>query len=268
MSVKEKKKTKFLVSINNINDISDYKKVGINTFLFALKDYSVGYETYYSIDEINKINEKKYVLINRLLNTKEIDNLKNIIKDIKCNGIIFEDIGLVNILKDLNVEKILFMNHFNTNSMSINYNLEYVDSVVISNELTYDEYKDILSKVNKEVVLNVFGYNQIMYSKRKLLSNFNDNFNLEKTYKNEIKDQNGDTRFKILEQDNETIVLSNKIFDGSRLIDLDNVKYYYLNTSFISIDDVFKFINNETISNTDDGFLTHATYYKVKEGVK
>lgn len=261
MSVEEKK-TNILVSVNNIEDINDYKKVGITTFLFALKDYSIGYETTFSIEEINNINEEKYVLINRLLNSDEIDKLKTIIPKLNCKGIIFEDIGLINIIK--NQEKILFINHFNCNSLSINYWLEYVTSVVVSNELTYEEYEIITKNVNKSIVLNIFGYNQVMYSKRKLLSNFNEQFNLDKTYNNVIKDQNGDVSFRMIEQNDETIVLSNKIFDGRRLFNLNNVKFFYINTSFISKDNVLKFLNNQVVDETNDGFLSHATYYKVK----
>lgn len=267
MLAQEKKKTNYLVSINNINDIEKYKKVGISTFLFALKDFSIGYEKSFTIDEINNIGEKKYVLINKLLDTKEIEKLKSIINTIKCEGFIFEDVGLINNIDD-KYDKILFMNHFNTNSLTINTWLKYVNSVVLSSELTFDEYKEILSKVNESVVLNVFGYNQIMYSKRSLITNYNKHFNQDNTNNNVIKDQNSNLKFKILEDNNETIVLSDKIFNGSRLFDLDNVKYFMFNTSYIKIDDVIKFIETNNILNSDEGFLDKPSFYKLKGGVK
>ena len=263
----QEKKTKILVSINNLEDIAKYKKVGVTTFLFALKGYSVGYERTYTIDEINNINEKKYVLINRLLNTKEIEELKKVINTIKCDGFVFEDVGLINNIDDSN-EKILFINHFNTNSLTINNWLTYVDSVVLSSELTFDEYTTILSKVNKDVVLNVFGYNQIMYSKRSLLTNYNEHFNQEHTYKNTIKDQNSELKYKILEDNGETIILSNKIFNGSRLFALDNVKYFMFNTSYIDVDTVIKFIETDEVDNSDEGFLDKPSFYKLKGGNK
>ena len=263
----QEKKTKILVSINNLEDIAKYKKVGVSTFLFALKDYSVGYEKTYTIDEINNINEKKYVLINRLLDTKEINELINIINTIKCDGFVFEDVGLINNI-DNSYEKILFINHFNTNSLTINNWLSYVDSVVLSAELTYSEYETILSKVNKSVVLNSFGYNQIMYSKRKLISNYHDHFNQDYTYKNTIKDQNSELKFQILEDNGETIVLSNKIFNGSRLFNLDNVKYYMFNTSYIDTDIVIEFIMTDKVDNSDEGFLDKPSFYKLKGGNK
>ena len=55
---------KFLVSINSIDDIKVYKKVGVTTFLFPLEGYTVGYPYVFSISEINKVKEENiYVLI-------------------------------------------------------------------------------------------------------------------------------------------------------------------------------------------------------------
>ena len=266
MSVEEKKKTKYLITINNVNDIDKYKKLGMTTFVFALKDYSIGYEKTYSYEEINNINEKKYVLINQVLDNNKIDSLKEILPELSVDGFIFEDIGLINVFKELNIKgiKILFINHFNCNYESVNIWLNYVDSVFISNELTYDELKEITLKSNKEVVLHIFGYNQIMYSKRKLLSNYYKYNNLDIKLKNTIKDKASDIKFNVIEDDNGTVFLSNKIFDGRKLLDLDNVLYYYINTSFIDIDIVIDFINNKEIDNTDDGFLNKKTIYKLK----
>lgn len=266
MSVEEKKKTKYLVSINSVNDINEYKKVGITTFLFALKDYSIGYENTFSYDEINKIKETKYVLINQVLDNNKIDGLKKILPNLEVDGFVFEDIGLINVFKELNItgQKILFMNHFNCNYESVNIWLDYVDSVFISNELTYDELKEIAYKSKKEIVLHVFGYNQIMYSKRKLLSNYYKYNNKEVKLKNTIKDKASDIKFNVIEDENGTVFLTNNIFDGRRLLDIENVLFYYINTSFIPTDEVIKFINNKDVDNTNNGFLDTKTIYKLK----
>ena len=256
--------TNYLVSINNIEDIKKYKEVGIDTFLFALKDYSVGYPSSFSTDEINSINENKYVLINELLDNDKLDKLKQIIGNIKCKGIIFEDISLINVLKGLDIEKILFINHFNCNYESINYWLSYVDSVFVSNELTYEEIKDITEKVNKKVVLHVFGYNEIMYSKRDLLSNYYKYNGLDPKYKNTIEDKATKIKFHAIEDKNGTVFFSENIFDGRRLLDLNKVLYFYINSTFLKVDDVINFINGNKVDNTDEGFLNKKTIYKLK----
>lgn len=265
MLVKEKI-TNILLSVNDIKDINDYKKVGVSTFLFALKDYSIGYEKQFLIDEINNVDKsiKKYVLINKLLTSFEVDSLKNIIDNLEVDGFVFEDISLINILRGKNVEKILFMNHFNCNYISVNNWLEYVDSVVISNELTYDEIKTIASMAKRKIVLNVFGYNQIMYSKRHLLKNFYDNFNINGELSQTIVEQQTNVKFKMIDEDSGTVVLSSKIFNGKRLFNIDNIKFYYINSSFINKDDILRFLLGEEVDNSDDGFLDKPTIYKLE----
>lgn len=253
---------KYLVSLNNLNEIDEYKKVGVSTFLLPLKDFCVGYNTYYSIDEINSVFCDKYILINRVLDNNFLDEFKNICKRIDCKGFIIEDIGLINVLKDCDKEIILFMNHFNCNYESINTWLKYVDSVFVSNELTYDEIKEITDKVNKKVVLNVYGHNQVMYSRRYLLKNYYDNYKLEYQNHKVITDKMGSVSFIMHEDLYGTVCLSSKIFDGRKLLNLD-AKYYYLNTSFIDLDTTLKFINNEEIINSDNGFLDKKTIFKL-----
>lgn len=256
-------KSNYLVSINDINDIEIYKKVGITTFLFALEDYSIGYEKTYKVDEINNIKEHKYCLINRVLDNNDIDNLKIILPNIDVDGFIIEDIGLINIIKSLGKKIYLFINHFNCNYKSINKWLEYVDSVFVSNELTYKELEEITKNVDKKVIIHIFGYNQVMYSRRYLLKNYYDYYNLEYSNTRIITDKMGSVKFKMVEDKYGTITLSNKIFDGRSLLNLDNVLYFYLNTSFISTDIVLKFLNNEEINDSDDGFLNKPTIFKL-----
>ena len=91
--------SKIILTIDDLKYIDDYREVGITTFLFPLKDYSVGYNTY-TLDEINSINvSNKYILLNRVLDCKDIDNLKEVLKNLKdIKGIVFEDIGLIELV--------------------------------------------------------------------------------------------------------------------------------------------------------------------------
>ena len=256
-------KSKFLVSINNLEDIAEYKKVGITTFVFTLKDYSIGYENTFEIDEINKVDANKLCLINRLLNSEEIDSLIKLLPKIDVMGFIIEDIGLLDSIKRLNKKVYLFINHFNCNYASINTWLGYVDSVFVSNELTKEELSYITSKVNKPVIIHIFGYNQIMYSRRYLLTNYYKYYNLP--YKNNviIKDKAGSISMHLVEDKYGTISLAKNIFDGRSLLDLDNVLYFYLNTSFIPLASVLDFIEGKSILNADEGLLDKPTIFKL-----
>ena len=67
-------KEKFLIIPNSkdLKLLSDF-----NSFILPLKDYSIGYNVYYELDEINKLasDHNIYVIMNKLLH-KKISNLK------------------------------------------------------------------------------------------------------------------------------------------------------------------------------------------------
>ena len=75
---------KILIYVDNLDYVSEYRKAGVSAFLFALKDYCVGYENTYTLDEIIKVDvSNKYLLINRILDCKDIDNLRKILRILK-----------------------------------------------------------------------------------------------------------------------------------------------------------------------------------------
>ncbi len=258
---------KFLISINNLDDLKIYKKVGVTTFLFPLKDYTVGYPQVFSLNEINKINEPaKFVLINRILDCQSIDNLKILLPKLQVKGLVFEDIGLLNVVKklQLNLELIFFPNHFNTNYASINTFLEMgLTSLVVSNELTLKEIKEITTKAIKPLTLQVFGYNMAMYSRRLLLDNYAKVYNLEKKNPLIIRENVSKHEFLVYENNYGTILYDYHIFNGQDLLKLDNVLYYLVNTSFIPTDVVLNFLTNKYNAKYF-GFLNQETIFKLR----
>jgi hypothetical protein len=259
-----------LIYVDKLEYIDDYRKAGVSAFLFGLEEFCVGYNTY-SLSVIDSVEvSNKYLLVNRVLDCKSIDKLRDILKDIKgIKGIVFEDIGVLNVINDLklDVEKILFQNHFGTNKDSINFWLDRVDSMVVSNEITYNEIDYICKNVNKSVVLHLFGYNQVMYSRRLLLSNWSEEFNIEKKSTNVISDVATGIKFRAMENEYGTVMYSENIFNGSRLLNLGNVRYYYVNTTMIDHNVVMDFLSNKEHSSEleDNGFLDKETIYKLKE---
>ena len=260
-----------MLVIDNLDYLDDYRKVGVSTFLFPLKDFCVGYNEF-SLEEIKNVKvSNKYVLVNRVLDCKGIDEFKKIINDLSdIKGIVFEDIGVYQSLKDLDteIELILFQNHFNCNSESINFWLDRVDSVVVSNELTYEELKYITENANKEVILHIYGYNQAMYSRRKLLTNFSQEFQLVNKKQNIIEDKATHIKFRVFENDYGTVMYSDKIFNGNRLTNLDNIKHFLVNSMMVSHKDLISFlkdVNRPLNDSEDEGFLDKETIYKLKE---
>ena len=62
---KKTMQNKILYIVNNINLVGDLKKVSINNFLFPLKDFCVGFNDTYTLDEIE---ENQYILEYLIIN--------------------------------------------------------------------------------------------------------------------------------------------------------------------------------------------------------
>ena len=262
------KMSKYLVLVQNKSLISKFKEVEKATFLFPLEGFSVGYPITFKLDEIDEFGA--YILVNRLLDESSILKLKDLFSNFPKNikGIVFEDLGVIDLVKDLDITKILWQSHLNASYLSINGFLKYVDSVMVSTDITYDEIKLIVNKVTKPLVLPIFGFIPTMYSRRYLLSNFNINFDDKVSNPNVIKEEVLKDEFRIFENEYGTVLYFNKLYNGSKLKDFDAL-YYFINSVFVSDEDILNFIKNEELSiEYDDGFLNKKTIYKLKEGEK
>lgn len=262
------KKEKILFNIENLSDIDKYKKIGINNFLFALDEFSIGYKSF-KLEELENLECNRYLLMNRVFNNEDCDKFRNIINKLELfDGIIFEDIGVYNILKDSNIKLIWNQNHFATNYKSINYYLDMMYSAVISNELTKEEVKDIIDRVTKPIVLNVFGKNAIMYSRRTLLSNYNKYFNIDSDREVILEESITNNSFYAKESDKGTIIFNNKYFNIINYLNKfndNNILFYLIYPNGLDYNNILKLLNNESNIEYDDGFMNRKTIYKLGE---
>ena len=257
-------RNKILVRINNINEIDDYKKLGISNFLFPLKDFSIGYNTF-DIEDLEKINENIYLLLNRVLDNKDIDEFKKIINKLSfVKGIIFEDIGIYQMMKDSNIPLIWNQNHFAVSSNSVNIWLDMVSSVVISNELEKSELINILDNANKKVILPVLGLNMAMYSRRYLLSFYNEYKGLKDIKKGILK-TNNNYEFLAVENDYGTVLFYNKYFnlmDEVNNFNDDKVLFYYIDSNNLLVNDIKDILDGKKID-FDNRFYENKTVYRI-----
>ena len=226
-------KNKLIINIKEIDEIEYYKEKGIYNYLVPLKDFCVGYDTI-DVNNINKIDVNYYLLVNRIMT-----------------------------FKDLDLEKIYFPNHFATNYLSINGFLDKgIDSVVVSNEITKEEVEIILDNVSENVVIPVLGYNQIMYSRRNLITNYNKEYNLNTSLNNKITEQITKKQLPILEQEYGTVIFDENIYNNLELLkNTKNVKFYLINSTFLTKEDIISYLNSNSLNN--NGFLTRKTIYKI-----
>lgn len=248
---------KKLITVTNKDIISAFQDNQNINLLYPLKNYCCGYELEFNIDDINS-----FCLVNRILNDTELDNLKMILESSKIKGIVFDDLGIIEIIKDLNITKILLLDHIATSTNSINYYLDYVDSVVVSNDLSEEEIRNIVNCVKKPVVLNVFGLKTLMYSRRNLISNYQKHHKLDEG--NIIEPSIESKYFKVIENDYGTKFYAWPYYNATSLLDLENVLYFWYDPIFLSLEQLKKVLNNDfsDIPNSRI-FLDTKTIYKV-----
>lgn len=249
---------KKLVTVTNREIIDDLRRDANITLVYPLKSFCVGYEVEFDISEIDD-----YVLVNRILDDNDLDKLESILNSSNIKGIVFDDLGIIDIVANLDITKILLLDHLATNTKSINYYLEYVDSVGVSNDLTEEEIRNIVANVSKPLVINVFGLKTLMYSRRLLLSNYEMYHNLKEE---RIVDANiEDKYFKIVENDYGTLFYAKNYYNALCLLDLDNVLFFWYNPIFLDNEKIIKLVldNDITDINSEPLFLDKKTYYKV-----
>lgn len=258
------------IILPNKKDLSVYSKYNINTFLLPLKDYSIGCDVYFDIDDINNLSNKYtiYVFMNRLLHMN-INDFKNIYNKFNKNvKFIAEDIGLSQVIsKD---RLVIYENHIISNYKAINFlQTNGYNNLVINNDLTINEIKEILDKTNSNLYYFYIAKNMIMYSRRNLVTNYNNYFNIKNnTNKYELREKVTGKVLNIKDEANGSTVRYSSIFCASKY--LDDLKLNKI-IDLTDIDDInekmiLENINNKNLCNLIDSdyyFLEHDIKYKV-----
>lgn len=265
-------KNKNLILVTNdtlVEKINKECQESSNTFLFPIENFCVGIPKTFKLEEIT---EESLIFINRLLDKDGIENFKVLLKNLPKNikGIVFDDIGILNILLETKstLTKILFLNHANCNYESINAFLEYVDSVVISTDITTEETKEILKRAKKPLVVYAFGHVAIMYSRRTLLSNYNKHFKTNIDNEITLKEGISKEEVKAIENIYGTVIYTNNPFNNLKLRKEDNILYNLINSVYLHDEEVISIINSE--SDMSDTYpykylSEEETIYRIKE---
>ena len=260
-------KEKYII-LPNTKDLKIFED--FNTFILPLKDYSIGYNIYFDVDEINELSKTKniYVIMNKFLHMKIYD-FKSIYNRFNSNiKFICEDIGLVNIIdKD---RFILYENHILSNYKAVEFlNSLNIKNVVLNNDLTINELKTIIDKTKSNLYYFYTCKNIIMYSRRNLVSNYNKHFELPDTEDYLLSEKVTHEELFIKEEKDGSVVRYNKIFCASKY--LNDLKSMNLIVDFTDIEllntkMIIENINEENLCNLIDSdyyFLEHDIKYKV-----
>ena len=277
---------KILVVPTSTN-IKKYEK-NAQAFLFGLKNFSYTTKINLNINQIKKIKQQTdkeiFIKIDKNIFNKDLEKLKqNLIEldKLNINGIMFYDLSVMSIAKNLNLKTPLIwnQNYFVTNYKTCKYyEKEGIQGAVISSEITKEEILEIRKNTKLTLFVNIFGYQMMAFSKRKLITNY-----FKYLKKKNLKKKNyiieKDKKYRIIETQEGTIILSDKLLNGikyKQLFEDNNINYLILDQTMIKDRPFLKIldiINNNKqeeipIKNTDELFLNKKTIYKVKKWKK
>ncbi len=134
---------------------------------------------------------------------------------------------------------------------------------MISSDLSYEEIINILTNTKKKMVLFTFGNIPLMYSRRKLLTNYNKHYgeNINKDLETNLKDK----YFHIVENDYGTCFYTAQNYYLNDYQKLDNVLYDFYNPVFLKKDELLKVLNDDLKNITTFSYLLNQkTIYKIK----
>ena len=206
-----------------IKNIKEYlKEERAYALSFGLEGLTA-FDNAISLYELKKIkqeysNKKIYLSIDKNFFNNEIEKLKETLQEIETlniEGIFFYDLAVLNIHKNLNLKTPLIWNQnfLTTNYKTCNYYYEKgVKKVLLSSEITIDEIKEISNNTKSELFVNIFGYQLMSLSKRKLITNYLKYTGYKKQKTNYLKKEG--KRYLIKENENGTSIYTNHILNG------------------------------------------------------
>ena len=272
-----RKMSKILLKINDVKELS-YEADG---YILGIDKYSFLFGKTFSIDEIKKIKDdlkgkEIFVSFNRVIFNSELEDYKKKLKKVDSLGIAGIIVGDIAALTyDIKTNVILDQMHLNNSFYAINhYYNNGVYGTVLTNDITLSEINDIKKNTKSTLFKQVFGYPHLSTSKRRLISNYKEYFNINDTSSiYEISEKNSNNIYKIIEDNFGTHILGDKvlnllsfdidvdykILDGFMLGDVKKVLEIFTNNKKDKNDWI-----NDTY-NANYGFINKETIYRVKK---
>jgi collagenase-like PrtC family protease len=272
-----RKMSKILLKINDVKELS-YEADG---YILGIDKYSFLFGKTFNIDEIKKIKDdlkgkEIFVSFNRVIFNSELEDYKKKLKKVDSLGIAGIIVGDIAALTyDIKTNVILDQMHLNNSFYAINhYYNNGVYGMVLTNDITLSEINDIKKNTKSVLFKQVFGYPHLSTSKRRLISNYKEYFNINDTSSiYEISEKNSNNIYKIIEDNFGTHILGDKVLnllsfdidvdykivDGFMLGDVKKVLEIFMNNKKDKNDWI-----NDTY-NANYGFINKETIYRVKK---
>ena len=277
-----------LIMPDNINQIKDNKNL-YDGVILSIDKYSVNSRYTLSINEIKDIikiipNKEVFISINKNIENNELDELESILlslNELNIKGVLYSDVALVTYKDKLNYDLVWAQEHLVTNYETINYWHDFgVNDAYLSSDLNINEISIITKNTDVKLMANIFGYQSMFVSKRHIVKNYLNNFNIKDNSKIHYMKKEGKT-YPIIDS-NYTYVFANNIFNGIKEYYNMDVDYYVVNGFLIDnekLTKVLSIIGNitkenveecalqimDSFENIDTGFLYKDVVSKVKK---
>ena len=277
--------SKIYIPLPRKEDLKLYLDHGFEGFFIGIKGYSYGFNNLLDLDKltsyidmIKKSNKEIFITFNRLYYNSEINDLKEVIKSIinlDITGICFSDLGVLNILNELDYKGdiLWYSNHLGTNSKTINFlNKRNVNYFLLSNEITIEEIIKIKNNSKGKIGCTLYGHLNMATSSRKLLTNYFEFINKSKDKDTYIIEDKVKKEDYIITEGFNTDFYTKKILNGIKYykeLNDNNIDFIYLDDYMINKEDFINIVNlfksNEVIDSDYLGFLEKKTVYKVED---
>lgn len=270
----------------------DLVKDKVDGYIIGINGMSVNIPYNINLEQLSDLNYDKeiFISLNKNMENKDIDSLKEILEELNhypVKGVLYSDVCFVYI-KDqikLNYDLVWSHEHFTTNYQTINYWSKFgIKYTYLSSDIILKDVLKIRDNTDNKLMINVFGYLPMFVSKRHIVKNYLNKFNLnDKSNINYIgKD---DKIYPIIDNKIGTMVYSNNILNAlSEYYKLKNkgIDYIVFNgfdidnniliqvldiVSNMSVDNVEESADkiDQLIHNVDRGFMYQDTVSKVKK---
>ncbi len=220
----------------------------VDAFLFPIQSLSCRSMFEKDLDQIidlkRKTHKKTYLLCDGIILEEQKDWLVNLFHNLVTNAdlIFFSDFIFIELAKKYRcLDKLCYYSPtLCLNKYDINVLVEVgITNFIISKESEYEGYLDILSS-NKDVNFGMlsYGYPQIYFSKRKMISSFKEQYHLEDMNMSNLSivEKNRSAHLPIYEDDRGTYIFADSIFfPGKYLHEFSNqgMNYFVVDTYFI-----------------------------------
>lgn len=266
---------KILVDLKSLKNLDLYEADG---FIASSSEYSCFNDFTLSLDDLKFLSEytknnNKILVVNidRLIEEEELTEFKDYLTELlklKIDYFIYGDLAVLSYFIKLNLTHKLIYDPKTliTNYYEADFHNKYNSLVSINNELTLEEIKDI-TKANN-TIMEVFGYHQMFYSRRALLSNYskfkNADLDLIKKKLN-IKEEKRDASYPIFESSHGTFIYTNYVYLlFKELTELNDLRFIRINGNFIGEDKLFQVLRFYNLL-INDFSKADELYEKIKE---